>query len=90
MRMQRGAAHIAVRGRIDITPIVIRCAPPVLTKGTKWWHAPKRRAHFIIEVREDIAIAPFVDGAASASIAARRVTRHLLDYFSRELLRANA
>lgn len=34
-RLQRGAANIAVRGRLDITPVRITCSPPTLTKGAE-------------------------------------------------------
>jgi 1-acyl-sn-glycerol-3-phosphate acyltransferase len=90
MHMQRGAANIAVRGRVNIRPVVIRCSAPFLGKGMKWWQVPPRRAHFVIDVREEIAIEPFLDNGTSDTIAARRVTRHLHEYFSGELLRVNA
>ena len=77
VRLQRGAANVAVRGGFDITPVHIHCTLPMLTKGTPWWQVPQRRPHFTIEVREDIATAPFVAQAASEALAARAVTEHL-------------
>jgi 1-acyl-sn-glycerol-3-phosphate acyltransferase len=90
MHMQRGAANIAVRGRVNIRPVVIRCSAPFLGKGMRWWQVPPRRPHFVIEVCEEIAIAPFLDNDTSATIAARRVTRYLHEYFYGELQRVNA
>lgn len=85
--LQRGAANIAVRGEVDITPVRIRCHPPMLTKGTPWYRVPPRRGHFVIEVCDDIPVAPFLE-ARSAAIATRQLTAHLTDYFSLEICRA--
>lgn len=84
MQLQRGAARVAVHGEMDITPVRIRCSPPTLAKGEKWYHVPARRAHFHIDIGEPIAVAPFIAEAASRAIAARRLTQHLTEYFSRE------
>lgn len=84
MRLQRGAARIAVHGEVDITPVRIRCTPATLAKGEKWWRVPPRRAHFRIEVDAPIAVLPFIDGAPNEALAARHLNRHLTDYFSKE------
>ncbi len=85
MRLQRGAANIAVRGAYDITPVVIRCEPLCLTKGRPWWKIPARRADFIIEVKDDIPVAPFIEAAhCEAALAARRLTDYLGNYFHGE------
>ncbi|SBV37252.1 Phospholipid/glycerol acyltransferase [uncultured Stenotrophomonas sp.] len=83
-QLQRGAANIAVRGRLDITPVRITCTPPTLTKGQKWYRVPSRRFHVQVEVGEDISIAPFLAEAGTPrgeALAARRVTDHLTRYF---------
>ncbi len=87
LHLQRGAANVAVRGRINITPVTIRCDPLALSKGDKWYHIPVRRIHFVIDVQEDIEIAPFLDGVPE-TLAARHVTAYLTDYFSPEALGA--
>ena len=84
MRLQRGAARIAVHGDIDITPVRIRCTPATLAKGEKWYQVPARRAHFIISVDETIAVSPFIAAAANHALAARHLNQHLTDHFSRE------
>lgn len=85
LRLQRGAANIAVRGRLDITPVRITCTPPTLTKGQKWYRVPSRRFHVQLEVGEDLPIAPFLNEIGDAprgdALAARRVTDHLVHYF---------
>jgi 1-acyl-sn-glycerol-3-phosphate acyltransferase len=81
---KRGAANIAVRGLRDVTPIVIRCTPPTLGKGDKWWQVPPRRMHFHIEIREDITVESFVSASNSETLAARRLTDYLQDYFAED------
>jgi 1-acyl-sn-glycerol-3-phosphate acyltransferase len=85
LTLQRGAANIAVRNARNITPVIIHCAPRGLTKGTPWWHIPERPLEFVITVREDIPVAPFLaefDG--EPALAARRLTQYMHDYFSTE------
>ena len=84
LRLQRGAANIAVRGELDVTPVHIRCSPETLGKGQKWYRVPPRRFHVRIEVGEAIQIHPFlVDTPTSKgdALAARRLTDHLTHYF---------
>jgi len=82
--MKRGAANIAVRGVRAVTPVVIRCDPPTLGKGEKWWHVPERFAQFTIEVKEDIPIQHFIGAGQSDVMAARHLTDHLQHYFTKE------
>lgn len=82
LQLQRGAANVAVRGGIDITPVRISVAPPTLTKGEKWYQVPRRRPHFVFRVEEDIAVRRFAGPEAGEALAARRLTAHLTDYFS--------
>lgn len=73
LTFKRGAANIALRSHRNITPVIIQCKPPTLTKGEKWWHVPPVKAHFKIDVQDDIAIGAFV--------SARQLTDYLQDYF---------
>ena len=82
-RLQRGAANIAVRGGLSVTPIRIRCSPPTLSKGEKWYLVPSRRFHVSIEVGDDLPMASFIDGTTEA-IASRRLTEYLTTYFAGE------
>jgi 1-acyl-sn-glycerol-3-phosphate acyltransferase len=84
LQLQRGAARVAVHGAIDITPVRIRCTPTALAKGDKWYRVPVRRPHFRLEVDAPIAVSPFIAGAPNPALAARHLTRHLTDYFSKE------
>jgi 1-acyl-sn-glycerol-3-phosphate acyltransferase len=84
INLKRGAANIAIRGGWNVTPIVIRCSPPMLGKGVRWWRVPTRRSHFRIEVREDIDVLSFIADAGSEVLAARRLTDFLQNYFIKE------
>ncbi len=84
IRLRRGAANIAVRGGRDITPVVIRCNPRTLTKGQHWWHVPSRCAAFVLQVCDDIPVAPFLVGSPEPAVAARQLTAHLEQFFTTE------
>ncbi len=87
MRLQRGAANIAVRGPCDITPVRIVCEPLSLTKGLPWWKVPPSPMQFSIRIEDDIPVAPFLAEAGAEAAAARRVTEHLHTYFTRGRLK---
>ncbi|EGF31514.1 1-acyl-sn-glycerol-3-phosphate acyltransferase [Oxalobacteraceae bacterium IMCC9480] len=82
IRLKRGAAHIAVYGQCNITPVLIRCVPMTLAKGTPWWRVPDRPVHFRIEVQDDILVAPFLADGAGEPMAARHLTTYLQTYFT--------
>lgn len=88
LQLQRGAANIAVRGRLDVTPVRLTCTPMTLGKGEKWYRVPARRFHVVVDVQPDLVIAPFMDGAPGEALAARQLTDHLSQYFAAGGLRA--
>lgn len=87
LQLQRGAANVAVRGGVDVTPVVIRCQPSTLTKGEPWWHIPARRPHFVFRIQDDLSVAAVTHGCTSDALAARRLTDYLADYFAKETAR---
>ena len=56
----------------------------MLVKGKNWWRLPDRSSWFSIDVKEDIDIRPFIAGASSEVLAARRLTAYLQRYFVKE------
>ncbi|TWI13319.1 1-acyl-sn-glycerol-3-phosphate acyltransferase [Lysobacter ruishenii] len=88
MQLQRGAANIAVRGGLDVTPVRLTCTPMTLGKGEKWYRVPARRFHVVVDVQPDLEIAPFLGGAQGEALAARQLTEHLTQYFAAGDLRA--
>lgn len=86
--LQRGAANVAVRGPLAVTPVTIDCQPPMLGKGEPWYKVAQRRSHFVIKVHSDVPVAPYLAGAVSEPLAARRLTAWLETFFDQEVRRA--
>jgi 1-acyl-sn-glycerol-3-phosphate acyltransferase len=92
--MKRGAANIALRGRLALTPVVITVSEPMLGKGQPWYRAPQRRPHFVLTVMDDVA-PPLFEGHATdegesgetgmQGRMARALTRELAALFEREI-----
>jgi hypothetical protein len=56
----------------------------MLVKSEPWWRLPAQTSQFRFDVMEDIAISPFVEGAAHEVLAARRMTALLRQVFVQE------
>lgn len=80
----RGAAAIAIRGALCVTPVVIRVSPTTLTKAEPWYSIPARRVHFSLSVGEDIDPREYAQ-AAPPPVASRRLDARLHEYFVQEL-----
>ncbi|ACV27981.1 lysophospholipid acyltransferase family protein [Kangiella koreensis] len=85
IKLQRGAANIAIRCHKNLLPVIIDCDPTTLTKQEKWYQIPPRKAQFSMRVVEEIDITPFVHNEKNESIAARRLTEHIKTVFLEEL-----
>ena len=81
MRMQRGAAHIALAADAEILPVTITCDPPTLFKGNPWYRVPARRFHMHVVVGEPVAAREFVRDNEAPVRTARRLTQWMLAYF---------
>lgn len=81
---QRGAAHTALRSGRPLLPVSIRCDPPTLMRGQKWYNVPSRRMQFSIEVGEPIP-SPTLGMDEPRGLAARRMTAELRDFFAKRL-----
>lgn len=82
MTLRRGAANIAVRCAVNITPVVIQCSPPTLSKQHKWYHIPERAFTMSFQIGDDLSVAPFADGVAA--LGSRKLTDYLKNYFTKE------
>jgi 1-acyl-sn-glycerol-3-phosphate acyltransferase len=80
LKFQRGAANIALRCGVDITPIVIACDPPTLSKNHKWHDIPARPIVISFSIKDDLPIAPFQD--LPTTLGARRLNDHLEAFFT--------
>ncbi|AOE50972.1 lysophospholipid acyltransferase family protein [Kangiella sediminilitoris] len=85
IKLQRGAANIAVRCQQNLLPVIIDCNPTTLTKQEKWYQIPPRRAQFSMRVVEEIDVSPFIHNEKNESIAARRLTEEIKKVFTEEL-----
>ena len=81
----RGAAHIALRAGCDPIPVVIRCEPPTLHHGQRWWDVPERRFELNLHVGEPLRVKGAVGDRTSRSQAARALTQSIHDHFTRYL-----
>jgi 1-acyl-sn-glycerol-3-phosphate acyltransferase len=81
MRFQRGAAQIALAAHADLRPVTITCDPISLYKGTPWFRVPARRSHWVVAVGDPIPVGRFTAGGEPHSLAARRLTQELAQWF---------
>lgn len=83
LRLQRGAAYMALRAQVAPTLVTIRCNPPMLMKNVPWYSIPKSRPHFEFEVSTAEQLVPLKD-LEETPLAARKITNQLKDYFTEE------
>lgn len=84
VKLQRGVANIAIRARVPIRLVTIKCEPPTLMKGQKWYEIPPRRMHFTIRVHGLVESESYI-GESVPSIAARRLNGHLAEWLKGEV-----
>jgi 1-acyl-sn-glycerol-3-phosphate acyltransferase len=83
-RLQRGAANLAVRGELSITPVRITCSQQMLGKSDKWWRVPRRAGHFVIDVGDDIPVDSHLAEVGAHALAARRLNDELARHLGAE------
>lgn len=82
LRMQRGAAHIALASGAPILPVTITVTEPTLTKGYPWHRVPCSRPHFCIKVGEPWSPSVYNPGSQTGALAARRLTEFFGEYYA--------
>jgi 1-acyl-sn-glycerol-3-phosphate acyltransferase len=85
IRLRRGAAHIAVRAGCPVIPVTIELSEPLLNKSSRWWLAPKVRPKVRVTGHAPIDPAQFLQDGSGVSLAARRLTEHLREFYVSEL-----
>ncbi|SHM36771.1 lysophospholipid acyltransferase family protein [Vreelandella subglaciescola] len=83
VKFRRGGANIALRTGANITPVLIRCQPTTLTKGTPWYRIPPRKVQLDLHVLDDLSVPR--ETQQPTSLRARHLTRQLSDHFNHEL-----
>jgi len=84
LKLKRGAANIALTSKSDITPVIINCSPPALSKEHRWYEAVNERVNLSIDIRNSIDISEFSQSERT-SHSSRKLTRYLEWYFSEAL-----
>ncbi|MGP1716159.1 MAG: lysophospholipid acyltransferase family protein [Methylophilus sp.] len=87
LKFKRGTAHILLRSKAMLTPVIIQCRPSTLTKGEKWYKIPRTKANLFVEVQPAISIEKVMTGAESDvdGFSARQLTKKLEDYFADQI-----
>ena len=85
LKFRRGAAYIALNSHVPILPVLIRCDPPTLAKGEKWYKIPDKQVNLSLEVKDSISVKQLIEVGDPPAIAARKMTLALENYFSQEL-----
>ena len=84
LSLKRGAANVAIRTAVDVTPVIIECNPLTLTKGEPWYRIPLQRPHFSIRIEHPILMKAYIDNQKPA-MAARDLTADLTGFFNKEI-----
>ncbi|HGY5235750.1 TPA: lysophospholipid acyltransferase family protein [Aeromonas salmonicida subsp. pectinolytica] len=77
IKLQRGAAQLAVRSQVLLQPVRIHCNTRFLTKQDKWFKIPENKPTFTIEFLPQVAPDEVVATGQSSALAARQLTRFL-------------
>jgi len=86
----RGAARLALHCGLPIVPVVVRCEPPTLRKGSPWWDVPDRPMDFSLQFHPPREVAELVDMSLPMPLRARALTRTLQAYFEEHTGRNSA
>ncbi len=87
IKLQRGAANMALRAQKNVTPVTISLSPSSLTKSEKWYQIPKQGlVNMNIQFGEVIDVKPFLaESEGNVSLASRHLSQFLEKYFIRNL-----
>lgn len=84
VRFQRGTAHLALRTNATITALWIDCSPVTLIKNEMWYQAPATKPTLSVHYLKEIDTQSYRE-EEKLSIAARRLTRDLQNYYEKVL-----
>lgn len=86
LKMQRGAANLAVRLGQVIRPVVITVSPTTLTKAEPWYSIPAGGPFEVVLRAQSELAGDSHNDDVPASLAARKLTTKLENYFTKELV----
>ncbi|WP_048697089.1 lysophospholipid acyltransferase family protein [Erwinia piriflorinigrans] len=82
LKLQRGAANLAVRCGCDLRLVHIICTQRMLDKQSRWYQVPLAKPLFTVRVQQRIASQPFIAGEGDMQ---PRAVRHLTQYLQHAL-----
>jgi 1-acyl-sn-glycerol-3-phosphate acyltransferase len=84
IRLQRGAANIALRANATIRLVHFKCEPPLLAKGVPWYGVPERQPCLAMRVGGSVRARDFLVAGESRNAAAKRLTSLLQHELSQD------
>ncbi len=81
----RGAAYLALVSGAPLVPVLIRCQPPIQTKGQKWYDLAADRVRVSIRVGNALSRDAAAGSGLGLSGASRGLSRELRETFVKEL-----
>lgn len=85
VKLQRGAANIALRCQSNLRLVKIWCVPPVVLKEQRWYQAPKAKPTLFAQAKEQIMIEDFLTNKTQTAQPETLVVRKLNDYLTARL-----
>lgn len=85
VRLQRGAANIAVRTGCRVVVVTIRVSNPLLYKGAAWHEMPLEMPQFDVEVKPPFEVTDIVAAHDSLALAARDLNDRLQQFYDTEM-----
>lgn len=90
VRLQRGAANIAVRTGCRVVVVTIRVSNPLLYKGAAWHEMPIEMPRFDVEIRPPLEVGAIVAAHESLALAARDLNDRLQQMYDTEMAASGA
>jgi 1-acyl-sn-glycerol-3-phosphate acyltransferase len=90
VRLQRGAANIAVRTGCRVVMVTIRVSNPLLYKGAAWHEMPLEMPRFEVEIRPPFEVGEIVAAHDSLALAARELNDRLQQFYDTEMAAGGA
>jgi 1-acyl-sn-glycerol-3-phosphate acyltransferase len=90
VRLQRGAANIAVRTGCKVVMVTIRVSNPLLYKGAPWHAMPLESPRFDVEVKPPFEVGEIVAAHDSLALAARDLNDRLQRFYDTEMAASGA
>lgn len=77
LKLQRGAANLAIRCQVPLRIVHIVCAPRSLTKEQAWYQVPDKKSFFYVKVQKLYDIFPYLAEGIPESKAVRQLNSDL-------------